>query len=56
MDLYGRHLQVLRRTSLNKTVRDVVIELSSHSKMKVLEDHYLDKELTVKGLGMKMFV
>lgn len=32
-----------------------MIELSSHSGMKVLKKHYLDAEIVSKGLSMKIF-
>jgi hypothetical protein len=38
----------------NKAAGDV-IKFSSHSKMAVLENHYLDKKLITKGREMEMF-
>jgi hypothetical protein len=51
-------LKVLRKTYLSYLIRglgDDVVHFSSHSGVKVLEDHYFDKKLVAKGLKMKIF-
>ena len=48
----------LRKTYLSylhKEVGDQMIELCSHSDIKVVKEHYLDKELTTKGGNIKIF-
>ena len=53
-----RQFKVLRKTYLsylNKSVGEDMIELSSHSSMRVLDKHYLDAEIVSKGLKMKIF-
>ena len=57
-DVPHKTLKMLRKTylgHLNKAVGDDVIKFSSHSKVRVLDKHYLDKKITAKGLDMKMF-
>lgn len=54
-----KQLKVLRKTYLTQLARQVgddVIVFSSHSGTKVLEDHYFDKKLLAKGVGLKIFV
>lgn len=57
----GRPLKqqkVLRKTYLTYLAKHVdsdVVHFSSHSGIKVLEDHYFDKKILAKGFGMKMF-
>jgi len=51
-------LKTLRKTYLsylNKAVGDDSIQLSSHGSMKTLTKHYIDPEVVVKGLAMKIF-
>lgn len=51
-------LKVLRKTYLSYLGREVgeeIIHFSSHSGMKVLEDHYLDKTIVTKALQMNIF-
>ena len=50
-----KHLRKTYLTYLNAEVGDDMGKLSSHSGIKVLEDHYLDKEVTSKGANMKIF-
>jgi hypothetical protein len=49
---------MLRKTYLSYLTKAVgvnVIRFSSHSKVRVLDKHCLDKKITAKGLEMKMF-
>lgn len=49
--------KVLRKTYLsylNKEVGDDMIDLSSHSNMRVLDTHYIDPEVIAKGLQVRI--
>lgn len=53
-----KHFKCLRKTYLSyltKEVGDNVIQLSSHSDTDVLEKHYINPEIVIKGHGMKVF-
>lgn len=57
-ELKPKKFKTLRKTYLsylNKSVGDEMIELSSHSGMKILDKHYLDPEIVAKGLRMRIF-
>ena len=57
-ELKPKKFKTLRKTYLsylNKSVGDDMIELSSHSGMKILDKHYLDPEIVAKGLAIKIF-
>jgi len=54
----AKKFNVLRKTYLSylgKEVGDDIIHFSSHSGVKVLDDHYFDKRLVAKGLKVKIF-
>jgi integrase len=51
-------LKDLRKTYLTylaKNVDEDIVHFSSHSGMRVLDNHYLDKKLVTKGIDMKIF-
>lgn len=53
-----KRLNVLRETYITYLTRSTdkdVVYFTSHSGMKVLENHYLDKRVLAKGRGMKIF-
>ena len=50
-----RHLRKTFLSYLNVAVGDDMNKLSSHAGLKVLDDHYLDAEVTSKGANMKIF-
>lgn len=50
-----KHLRKTYLSYLNVEVGDKISDYSSHSGIKVLEDHYLDKEITTRGGNMRMF-
>lgn len=50
-----KHLRKTYLSYLNLEVGDDMNKLSSHGGLKVLEDHYLDAEVTTRGANMRMF-
>lgn len=57
-DREPKKFKILRKTYLsylNKVVGNDMIELSSHSSMRILNKHYVDPEIVAKGLTMKIF-